>query len=100
MRGTALKKLFGSKSPESDFISWKAAQTEVCQMRKPCSEILEQINEHLVMSHLLIPNGPNHPLSEGDKIEILHHHTNGLGPVEIGARFHRSESTIRSFLKS
>jgi hypothetical protein len=25
---------------------------------------------------------------------------NGLGPVEIGARLHRTESTIRSFLKS
>jgi hypothetical protein len=26
------------------------------------------------------------PLGEGDKIEILHHHINGLGPVEIGTR--------------
>jgi hypothetical protein len=40
------------------------------------------------------------PFGEGDKIEILHHHINGLGPVEISAMLHRTESTIRNFLKS
>jgi hypothetical protein len=52
------------------------------------------------MSRLLIPNGSRGPLGEGEAIEILHHHMNGLGPVEIGARLHRTKSTISSFLKS
>jgi hypothetical protein len=40
------------------------------------------------------------PFDEGGTIEILHHRMNGLGPVEIGARLHRTESTIQSLLKS
>jgi transposase len=40
------------------------------------------------------------PLTEEDKIDILHEHRDGTGNREIARKMGRSESTVRSFLKS
>jgi hypothetical protein len=39
-------------------------------------------------------------LTETEKIDILHQHWNGLGPVAISLMMKRSDSTIRTFVKT
>jgi hypothetical protein len=68
---------------------------------KLCPIIYAPIGARLsIMTALAIAGPSRAALTETEKIHILHHHLNGLGPVGIGREVGRPESTIRAFLKS